>query len=186
MKKLLTALAVSGLFLAACQEESKPAEPEAEKAETVEEAPAEEKQTDEETKEEAPAEETNEGVTEYNEEVLNDDTVQITLESIEVVEDEFMGTSYEVKFNVENKSDKKIIIQSDDISIDDQMVDPIMYSMSTDVMPGKKATAKLSMHAYGDGEELPELKGAFEFTLYVIDEETYEHISEPHTSIELK
>nr|DAP24884.1 MAG TPA: foot protein [Bacteriophage sp.] len=181
MKKLLTALAVSGLFLAACAEESKPAEPEAEKAETVEEAPAEESKEEEE-----PAEETNEGVTEYNEEVLNDDTVQITLESIEVVEDEFMGTSYEVKFNVENKSDKKIIIQSDDISIDDQMVDPVMYSMSTDVMPGKKATAKLSMHAYEDGEELPELKGAFEFTLYVIDGETYEHISEPHTSIELK
>lgn len=181
MKKLLTALAVSGLFLAACAEESKPAEPEAEKAETVEEAPAEETKEEEE-----PAEETNEGVTEYNEEVLNDDTVQITLESIEVVEDEFMGTSYEVKFNVENKSDKKIIIQSDDISIDDQMVDPVMYSMSTDVMPGKKATAKLSMHAYEDGEELPELKGAFEFTLYVIDGETYEHISEPHTSIELK
>lgn len=181
MKKLLTALAVSGLFLAACAEESKPADPEAEKAETVEEAPAEETK-----EEETPAEETNEGVTEYNEEVLNDDTVQITLESIEVVEDEFMGTSYEVKFNVENKSDKKIIIQSDDISIDDQMVDPVMYSMSTDVMPGKKATAKLSMHAYEDGEELPELKGAFEFTLYVIDGETYEHISEPHTSIELK
>lgn len=59
MKKLISLLAVSGLFLAACQEESKPAEPEAEKAETVEEAPAEEKQTDEETKEEeAPAEET--------------------------------------------------------------------------------------------------------------------------------
>lgn len=180
MKKLLTALAVSGLFLAACAEESKP------ETEPVEEAPADETPVEETKEEEAPAEETNEGVTEYNEEVLNDDTVQITLESIEVVEDEFMGTSYEVKFNVENKSDKKIIIQSDDVSIDDQMVDPIMYSMSTDVMPGKKATAKLSMHAYEDGEELPELKGAFEFTLYVIDEETYEHISEPHTSIELK
>jgi lipoprotein len=180
MKKLLTALAVSGLFLAACAEESKP------ETEPVEEKPAEEAPVEETKEEEAPAEETNEGVIEYNEEVLNDDTVQITLESIEVVEDEFMGTSYEVKFNVENKSDKKIIIQSDDISIDDQMVDPVMYSMSTDVMPGKKATAKLSMHAYEDGEELPELKGAFEFTLYVIDGETYEHISEPHTSIELK
>lgn len=57
MKKLLTALAVSGLFLAACAEESKPAEPETEKAETVEEQPVEEAPA-EETEEEAPAEET--------------------------------------------------------------------------------------------------------------------------------
>lgn len=57
MKKLLTALAVSGLFLAACAEESKPAEPETEKAETVEEQPVEEAPA-EEAKEEAPAEET--------------------------------------------------------------------------------------------------------------------------------
>lgn len=58
MKKLLTALAVSGLFLAACAEESKPAEPEAEKAETVEETPAEETPAEETKEEEAPAEET--------------------------------------------------------------------------------------------------------------------------------
>lgn len=57
MKKLLTALAVSGLFLAACAEESKPAEPETEKVETVEEQPVEEAPA-EEAKEEAPAEET--------------------------------------------------------------------------------------------------------------------------------
>lgn len=57
MKKLLTALTVSGLVLAACAEESKPAEPETEKAETVEEQPVEEAPA-EETEEEAPAEET--------------------------------------------------------------------------------------------------------------------------------
>lgn len=57
MKKLLTALAVSGLFLAACAEESKPeTEPVEETKE--EETPVEEEQTAEETKEEAPAEET--------------------------------------------------------------------------------------------------------------------------------
>lgn len=50
MKKLLTALAVSGLFLAACAEESKP------ETEPVEEKPAEEAPV-EETKEEAPVEE---------------------------------------------------------------------------------------------------------------------------------
>lgn len=175
MKKLLTALAVSGLFLAACAEESKPAEPEAEKAETVEEAPAEE-----------PQEETSESKQELDEQIVDSEIATIKLISIETKHADFMPNDKHIlTFEIENKSDQKIGLQMRDLSIGDEMVSEEHQNMHGEVTPGKTAKVKLEIESYEEGTPTPELKGKIEGALLILDAETFEDIEYHDFSIDL-
>ncbi|QTJ50517.1 hypothetical protein FE331_07720 [Dolosigranulum pigrum] len=175
MKKLLTALAVSGLFLAACAEESKPAEPEAEKAETVEEAPAEE------SKEEASG-----SKKELDEQIADSEIATIKLISIETESADFMPNDKHVlTFEIENKSDQKIGLQMRDLSINNEMVSEEHQNMHGEATPGKTAKVKLEIESYEEGTPTPELVGKIEGALLVLDAETFEDIEYHDFSIDL-
>ena len=175
MKKLLTALAVSGLFLAACAEESKPAEPEAEKAETVEEAPAEE------TKEEASG-----SKKELDEQIADSEIATIKLISIETESADFMPNDKHVlTFEIENKSDQKIGLQMRDLSNNNEMVSEEHQNMHGEATPGKTAKVKLEIESYEEGTPTPELVGKIEGALLVLDAETFEDIEYHDFSIDL-
>ncbi|MGX7359652.1 hypothetical protein ACWOES_08250 [Dolosigranulum pigrum] len=175
MKKLLTALAVSGLFLAACAEESKPAEPEAEKTETVEEAPAEE------TKEEASG-----SKKELDEQIADSEIATIKLISIETESADFMPNDKHVlTFEIENKSDQKIGLQMRDLSINNEMVSEEHQNMHGEATPGKTAKVKLEIESYEEGTPTPELVGKIEGALLVLDAETFEDIEYHDFSIDL-
>lgn len=175
MKKLLTALAVSGLFLAACAEESKPAEPEAEKAETVEEAPAEKSK-----------EETNGSKKELDEQIADSEIATIKLISIETDSTDFMPNDKHVLiFEIENKSDQKIGLQMRDLSINNEMVSEEHQNMHGEATPGKTAKVKLEIESYEEGTPTPELVGKIEGALLVLDAETFEDIEYHDFSIDL-
>lgn len=175
MKKLISLLAVSGLFLAACQEESKLAEPEAEKAETVEEAPAEE------SKEEASG-----SKKELDEQIADSEIATIKLISIETESADFMPNDKHVlTFEIENKSDQKIGLQMRDLSINNEMVSEEHQNMHGEATPGKTAKVKLEIESYEEGTPTPELVGKIEGALLVLDAETFEDIEYHDFSIDL-
>ena len=157
-KKLFTLITagILSLSLVACSSGD------GEKVESGSGAPVEEK------KEETPKEEAKQ------EEVIlaDDDVVKIVV--TEKVNDEVFGPTY--KFLIENKSDKKITIQSRDTSIDGVMSEPVF---SVDVMPGKKANGDMT---FKDVESLDKLKN-LEGKLVVLDED-FNDVSSYNITIE--
>lgn len=178
MKKLLTALAVSGVFLAACAEESKPAE---EKQEDV----TVESSKREETSEEA-VEETNGSKKELDEQIADSEIATIKLISIETESADFMPNDKHVlTFEIENKSDQKIGLQMRDLSINNEMVSEEHQNMHGEATPGKTAKVKLEIESYEEGTPTPELVGKIEGALLVLDAETFEDIEYHDFSIDL-
>ena len=119
----------------------------------------------------------------YDEVLLDDDVAIITLVSIETVKDDTFGDEHKIKLEIENKSDETIVIQSEQVSIDGLMVDD-MVAFSETVAGGKRANGNLDIMSFDD--ELPELNENLEFILLVLDDETYERISETDVSVDLK
>lgn len=179
MKKLLTALAVSGLFLAACAEESKP------ETEPVEEASTEEAPVEETKEEETPAEETG-SKKELDEQIADSEIATIKLISIETESEEFMpNEKHTLTFEIENKSDQKIGLQMRDLSINNEMVSEEHQNMHGEATPGKTAKVKLEIESYEEGTPTPELVGKIEGALLVLDAETFEDIEYHDFSIDL-
>ncbi|HHU20191.1 MAG TPA: hypothetical protein GXZ58_08280 [Bacilli bacterium] len=119
----------------------------------------------------------------YDEVLLDDEVATVTLKSIETVADDIFGDEHKIKLDIENKSDKTIVVQSDQVSIDGLMVDD-MAIFSETVAGGKRANGSLDIMSFD--EELPELNENLEFILIVIDEETFDRISETDISVDLK
>lgn len=111
-------------------------EPKTKKVESGSAAPVEEKK-------DAPAEEIV---------LIDDDLAKVVV--TEKTDDEIFGPTY--KFSAENKSDKKIIIQTRDTSIDGTMEDPLF---SLEVMPGKKAKGDMTFSNIKELEGLKNLEG---------------------------
>jgi hypothetical protein len=84
--------------------------------------------------------------------LVDDDLAKIVVNERAI--DEFNGGMY--KFLIENKSDKKITVQSRDVSIDGVMQEPVF---SVDVTPGKKANGDMSFMEIKDLKELKNLEG---------------------------
>lgn len=121
--------------------------------------------------------------TSYDEVLLDDDVALVTLKGIETVRDDVFGDEHKIKLLIENKSDKTIIVQADQVSIDGFMVDDMVFFSET-VAGEKKANGNLDIIALD--EELPDLNENLEFILVVIDEESFERISETDISVNIK
>lgn len=119
----------------------------------------------------------------YDQVLLDDDVATVTLKTIETVKDDIFGDEHKVKLEIENKSDKTIVVQSDQMSIDGLMVDDMVVFSET-VAGGKRANGSLDIMALDD--ELPELNENLEFTLIVIDDETFDRITETDVKVDLK
>lgn len=186
MKKLLVFLASMSLFLLAACGESTTEEVSSELKKEAETEKVEAEKKKEEVTEEAEEEATTD-VEEVNQNIADDDIVKIDLINVERVTDEFMGDSIKVNFEIENRSDVKIVVQSRDLSIDGYMADDIS-SMSAEVMPGKKAKDSLTIDELflDEGEELPKLEDTLEMSLLVADYETFEDINSYDVHIDFK
>lgn len=123
---------------------------------------------------------------EYNQEIVNDEYLKVTLMSIDrIVDTTYNDEKIVVSFDVENKRDKLMAVQARQVSINDRMVDESLLSMSTEIAPKKSAIAKLNMQSYND-EPLPELTGNLELTLHIIDWDDYDFEHEVPVKISLK
>jgi len=119
---------------------------------------------------------------EFNKVIADDDFLKATLVKVEHKLDEiFDDESYVVHMTLENNADYKIVVQARDVSIDGLMVDD-MVVFSEEIVEGKKANGKLDIMTFDD--DLPELNDSLEFTLIVINEETFETVSEYDVSID--
>lgn len=106
-----------------------------------------------------PTEEYKEAVKEYEVVLVDDELAKIVVTG--KFNDEILGPSYKV--SVENKTDKKIIVQTRDVSIDGVMEDPIF---SVEVTAGKKANDNMTFMNIESLETLKNLEGK----LVIIDE----------------
>jgi hypothetical protein len=86
-----------------------------------------------------------------------------------IVDKEWDEELYRVTYEVENKTDRTLTFQANEVSSDGKMIDEGMLTMSQDVAPGKKADAVLEIQNY-EGP-LPEIKNNLEMILRVYDED---------------
>lgn len=171
MKKLLILLASAVLLLSACGE-----------VETKEKDVGSVESSDKAKGKESESKETEEAETEIEKVVADDEYIKATLVSIEhKVDDLFDEEKYVVNITLENKTENKIMVQARDVSIDGTMVDD-MVMFSQDVAGNKKANGKLEIQNY-DGD-LPEMNEDIEFTLTVIDEESFDTVAEHEVNVD--
>lgn len=125
-----------------------------------------------------------EETTDYDEVLIDSENAKVTLESITKVEDElFDDEYYSIKLAIENKLDKTITVQTDDVSIDGLMVTDEAF-FSEDVAGGKKANGEMQIETFD--EELPPLEDELEMLLLVIDEDTFDDLDNEQVNIEIK
>ncbi|MGX7109286.1 hypothetical protein [Facklamia miroungae] len=98
--------------------------------------------------------------------ILVDDTdFYIAFKEINEKEDSFFGRSHEIVFEIENRTDEKLMVQADTASIDGKMIDPSMITFFQEIGSGKRADVKMSIMSYDPKEEIPELKGDLELEI---------------------
>lgn len=95
----------------------------------------------------------------------------ITISYKEFDMDAFLGV--DMKIFVDNQSDKAIIVQARDVSVNGFMVDPLF---SCDVMPGKKANDGLTiMESQLEENGITEIE-EIEFKFHIFEKESYDKI----------
>lgn len=173
MKKLWTILVLAlVLLLAACGDSTT----EKKEVSSVDSGSETEKSSDDQ----ASAEESD---TEKVDKVIADDEyIKATLVSVEhKVDKDFDEEKYTLNIDLENKTEKKIVVQSEDVSIDGTMVDDMVF-FSEDIAGGKKSKGKLDIQNY-EGE-LPEMNEDIEFKLIILDDETFDTIAEHDVKVD--
>lgn len=110
-------------------------------------------------------------------EVYNENDIRISYTGIEY--DDIYGVA--VKLKIENGSDKHIIVQPDNSSINGIMVDAIM---SQDVLAGKVANGELKIfNSYLEDNNITKVENV-ETTLLILDEE-YNILNEVQVSLDV-
>lgn len=188
MKKLLSVFAVFMVIfvLGACGETTS----EDKKINSVESSSSENKTNNNDANEDVEASEVNnednnvvdEGeLEEVGEVIADDDYIKATLENVERIKDDIFGDSHRINIKLENKTSNKLVVQSDDVSIDGTMVDD-MVVFSQDVAGEKNANGKLEIMSFD--EDLPEMNENIEFKLIVIDDESFDRVAEHDVKID--
>ena len=174
MKKFIfSAVIILTLVLAGCGDSSKEnVDGTVNKETTKDESKSNENKGSEETKGEG-----SDTTEKINEVIIDNDMYKITLLEILKKDDDIWGNTIDVVFEVENRLDYTIGVQARSVSADGYMVDESIYSMSQEVVAGKKAKAVLTISDF-EGYEFPELTSNLEMTLLVFNYDSYEDIAE--------
>ena len=122
-------------------------------------------------------EETEEEATSINKLIVDNGKYKVTLLEILKKEDDIWGNTIEVVYEVENRLDYTIGVQARSVSADGYMVDDTIYSMSQEVVGGKKAKAVLTINEF-EGYDFPELTSDFEMTLHIFNYDTFDTIED--------
>lgn len=171
---LLIAVLIIGL-LTSCRNSSGNEEKEISNIESIEKNNQSEEQEDEDEEKETKT---------FDQLVVDNDNIKITLISVEKIMDKIWDIErIEVKFEVENKKDIAIEVQARGVSADGKMIDESILFMSQEIQPGKRADAILTIENY-DGE-LPEINEDMEMTLHIFSWE-YDYKEEHIVNIEFK
>ena len=126
--------------------------------------------TTEEPKVEESLTESNDIVTVEEQVIYDDNDIKITVKGLD---DSWFGT--ELKVLIENNSDKTVMVQPRDTSVNGYMVTALM---SAEVAPGKKINDGITFETTGLKECGIEQIATMEFALAVIDSETWDYIVE--------
>lgn len=178
MKKLVfSAALVSVLLLGACGDTETEKLSGTTNSEETNSTNEENSETTETAEEES--EETSEDI---NEVVVDNENYKATLLNIVKKTDDIWGNSIDVTFEIENKMDKTIGVQSRSVSADGYMVDEALISMSQEVVAGKKAKAVLTISDY-EGYDFPELNSDFEMQLHFFDYDSFEDIAQHEVKV---
>lgn len=187
-KKILSLLFASSLVLSACGgDDSGPAdepdvEDETEEVEEVEEA--ETTEDDDSNDEELP--EGIEEIYEFNEVFEDNENVYVELLSImRVYDEELDEEGIGAVFEVENKTDRDLEVQSRSVSINDRMVDDSLPELSQEVAAGKSAEVILSLESYDGSVEIPDLEDNFEMVMNIFDWDDMDFAEEVDIFVEL-
>ena len=131
-------------------------------------------------------EEVEDDVEEINMKIVDSDIAEVTLVDMKKVDKED-ESRYELAVEIENKSDKDIYLGAFDMSADGKMVPEEMVDFGPSVSAGKKADEKIILTDLfaEDDKELPEIDDEIEFTMHVIDGDSYETIEEHKVKIDL-
>ena len=169
MKKLIfSAAIIFSLALAGCGDSSE---------ESLNGKVNNEASTNETTNSENDAAKDSEEKESINQVIVDNDMYKITLLEILKKEDDIWGNSIDVVYEVENRLDYTICVQARSVSADGYMVDEAIYSMSQEVVGGKKAKAVLTINDF-EGYDFPELTSDFEMTLHVFNYDSFDTIAD--------
>lgn len=139
-------------------------------------------ESSEEDKTDSDGSEESSDVEEVEEVIANDDYIKATLVNVEhVVDDLFDEEKYVINIDLENKTSDKIVVQARDVSIDGTMVDDMVF-FSEEIAGEKNAKGKMEIQNY-EGD-LPSMDDNLEFILVILNDETYEDITEHDVKIE--
>jgi len=169
VKKILVALFsfIVVIGLAACNGEDVEEKDVSSVESSEEENEAEAAEGEEETEEADESDEEESAAEEFNEVIADNDNFKATLISVEhIVDQDWDEEKYEIKFEVENKTDKTVEVQAREVSIDGKMVDESMIFLSQEVSGGKIADAVLEIQSYS-GDELPDMEENLEMILHI-------------------
>lgn len=111
--------------------------------------------------------------------------VKATFTSVVLKKDEIFGDSYEIHFDIQNKTGKTITVQSRELSTDGKMVSDVIQSMSQDIAAGKSADSILTITKL-DGYDFPEIKKNVELTLDFFNAESFDTIEKHKVNVNLK
>lgn len=120
----------------------------------------------------------------YDEVLVDSDVLYLKLDEVIKTKDFWDDEYYEFKFELENKTEDKIEVSAENVSMDDMMIDEDVVFYET-ITGGKKAISSLVVENY-DEEGIPEFNDKFEFELLILDEKTYDNISSEDVTIEAK
>lgn len=120
---------------------------------------------------------------EVGEVIADDEYIKATLVSVERVNDEvFDEEYYDVKIELENKTGETLEVQANEVSIDNTMVDDMVFFSET-VAGEKNANGVLTIQNY-EGD-LPTMDENIEFILNIIDGDSFETIAEHDVKVDL-
>ena len=183
MKKVIysVALVASLIGLSACGETEK----ESVKGDVKQEETSSDTTATDETKKEEKKEDVKDEENKIDQVIVDNDSYKITLLEIIKKDDEFMGKSIDVVYEVENKLDYAIGVQARSVSADGYMVDEAIISMSQEVVGGKKAKAVMNIMEVED-YDFPELKENLEMSLHIFNHDSFDEIENIPVNVEIK
>lgn len=177
-KKILSLLFASALVLGACSgDDSDPvdeqgAEDEVEEAQEIE--ASEEESQDKERE-----------YYEFNELVEDNENVRVKIISVERLyaedsDEEAIG----IAFEIENKTDRVLDVQSRNVSINDKMIDESLSVLTQDIAAGKSADVYYVIEDYESEITIPEIEGNLEMALVFLDWDDWDFDEEVPVRVE--
>ncbi len=119
-----------------------------------------------------------------NEVIVDNENVKITLLEIVNIDDTEKGKEFQIKFDIENKTDFIIGTDAQKVSINEEIIDETIIMMTGDIEAGKTGVSTVRIMEL-DGFEFPEIKGDIEFEIFLFSWKNFDYEERIPINIEL-